>query len=157
MDFKLIIEYIYILAVTIFLSMVIWKVINIIDKYLRAKNKYRSMEISNKKIELFMQLDPKLMEQEIDDLILKYLNDYVLKHFTIMRIDYISDDECENMIRTLRHDILLDLSELYIFYIKNLVNLTSDDDLVEYMNKKIKDHVLLFITDFNKPRENDKK
>ena len=48
--------------------------------------------------------------------------------------------------------ISLEISDLYIFYIKILVSIQDDNDLLAYIDRKVKQHVLEFVTDYNKTK-----
>lgn len=121
--------------------------------YLNQKQKIKTEEVKNNQYNLFMQIDVELVEGEIDKLIKKYLNEYVLYEIIMNNIDYVRKDKVEEMIRYLDKKIMIEISELYIFYIKLLRNINNDEDLLEYVNKKVKEHVLNFVTDFNSPKE----
>lgn len=121
--------------------------------YLNQKQKIKTEEVKNNQYNLFMQIDTELVEGEIDKLIKKYLNEYVLYEIIMNNIDYVRKDKVEEMIRYLDKKIMIEISELYIFYIKLLRNINNDEDLLEYVNKKVKEHVLNFVTDFNSPKE----
>ena len=121
--------------------------------YLNQKQKIKTEEIKNNQYNLFMQIDAELVEGEIDKLIKKYLNEYVLYEIIMNNIDYVRKDKVEEMIRYLDKKIMIEIYELYIFYIKLLRNINNDEDLLEYVNKKVKEHVLNFVTDFNSPKE----
>lgn len=122
-----------------------------ISRYLNNKNILEEMQIKNKQYELFMHMDPKLAEEEIDNLIKKYINEYVLSNFIVNKINYIKKPQVDQMIKTLDKVLILEISELYIFYIKTLTNIRNEDDLLNYIDKKVKEHVLEFVTEFNKP------
>ena len=127
-------------------------IINKIFLYLDRKNELKELEIKNNQFNLYLSMDPKLAEEEIDNLVEKYLDEYVLNKILINNIDFIRKDQIEEMVKCLDKNIMLEISELYIFYIKTLVNIKDQDDLLKYINKKVKEHVLTFVTQFNKPK-----
>lgn len=146
MDFKLFILLSVITLLTY--GAVYYYLIIIIDK----KNKLKEMEIKNNQYSLFVNLDPKLIEEEIDNLIDKYINIYYINYMIPNNIDYLRKDYIEKMVKELTKQIIMDISELYVFYIKCLVSIKSDQDLLTYIHKKVKEHVLTFVTDYNKPK-----
>ena len=137
----------------IFLIVFLFYFANIISNYLTIKNKLRALEIDNKKYELFMNIDTKATEDEINSLIENYLNRYVLENFIINGEDFIRKDDIEIMIRELDKQIIVELSDLYIFYIKILIDVKNEDDIIAYIHRKTKDIVLNFVTEFNKEKE----
>lgn len=146
MDFKLFILLSVITLLTY--GAVYYYLIIIIDK----KNKLKEMEIKNNQYSLFSNLEPKLIEEEIDNLIDKYINIYYINYMIPNNIDYLRKDYIEKMVKELTKQIIMDISELYVFYIKCLVSIKSDQDLLTYIHKKVKEHVLTFVTDYNKPK-----
>jgi hypothetical protein len=58
----------------------------------------------------------------------------------------------ELMVKKLTKTIMLELSELYIFYIKIQRDISDEMDILKYINKKVKEHVLEFVTEYNKER-----
>lgn len=125
----------------------------VIKPTIDKKIKLKSMEIENYKMDLLMKLDPVLAENAIDELVKKYLAEYVLTNFIINSINYIRKEQIEKMVRDLTKKISIEISELYVFYIKTLTNIKSDDDLIGYVYKKVKEHTVNYVTEFNKPKE----
>lgn len=123
---------------------------NLLKRTLERKYDLKAIELENEKISNFMKMDPKVAEEEIDTFIKKYIDEYILKNFIIHKITYIKEQQANEMIRFVQKRVLLDLSELYVFYIKILVAIDNSDDLIRYIDKKVKDHVLITLTDFNK-------
>lgn len=122
----------------------------LIRRVLNRKYDLKAIELENEKISNFMKMDPKVAEDEIDTFISKYIDEYVLKNFIINKITYIKEQQANEMIRYVEKRVLVDLSELYVFYIKILVTINDENDLITYIDKKVKDHVLIKLTDFNK-------
>jgi hypothetical protein len=114
----------------------------------------KDKEVKNKQMELFMQMDPKLAEQEIDDLVEKYMNEYVLKKLDIQSENQyrIRKEIIDKMAKEISKSIIMDLSELYLFYIKMIININDDDDLFKYIYKKVSDHVMIFAANRNTPK-----
>lgn len=110
------------------------------------------MDIKNEMYKLYMQMDPAKIEEEIDKMIQGYIDRYVVTNILANQIQYINKEETTLMIKTLDKTISLELSEMYLFYIKCLVNIRTDDDLLKYIHTKVKEHVLTFITNYNKTK-----
>lgn len=147
MDFKFFI--LSIIVILLSFSALLYYMIVIVEK----RNRLKELEIKNNQYLLFMQMDPKLIENEIDELIKKYLNDYYLNNIFSSNIDFIRREQIDIMVKQLVKNIIEDISELYLFYIKCLTNIRNDDDLLKYIYKKVKEHVLDFVTEYNKPME----
>ena len=56
------------------------------------------------------------------------------------------------MVNVLTHNICIDITELYIFYIKNICNIQTDQDLIKFIRERVKEHVLQFINEFNQTK-----
>lgn len=112
----------------------------------------KNKEIENQKAELFMKADPNIANKEIEEMISDYINRYVVRHFLINNIDFIRKDEIDMMVKKITREVILDISELYLFYVKILVSIKDDDDLIRFINRKVSDKVLEFVTEFNKPK-----
>lgn len=147
MDFKFFI--LSIIFTLLSFSAILYYMIIIIEK----RNKLEELKIKNEQYSLFMKMDPKLIENEIDELVKKYLNEYYLNNIFSNNIDFIRRDQIDLMVRELTKNITSEISELYLFYIKCLTNIGNDDDLLKYIYKKVKEHVLDFVTEYNKPKE----
>lgn len=126
----------------------------IVDPYLREKNNVQYMNADNAKMDLFLKLDPKLAEQELSQFIKNYIDEYVVKRFIIHKIEYINKENIEIMIKDLTKKIVVEIPELYVFYIKILINIENEDDLIKYIHKIVSDQVLSFTSEFNKPTVN---
>lgn len=122
----------------------LWK---ISDRKLKIKEK----EIQNDTYNIFMKLDPKLAETAIDDLIQSKLDDYVVTNIIANDIQYMKKQHVEDMVKTLTKNLVLNMSEVYVFYCKIITNIDTDDDFIRFIHKKVKDHTLIFVTEFNKP------
>ena len=140
------------------LAIMLWLSILFIDfmvLYYKKFNKKINVDLMKNKNEtykLYMQMDPAKIEEEIDKMIQRYIDRYVVTNILANQIQYINKEETTLMIKTLDKTISLELSEMYLFYIKCLVNIRTDDDLLKYIHTKVKEHVLTFITNYNKTK-----
>lgn len=141
---------IYLSILTIILSGVM---VFVIKPYLEEKNKIDKMKADNDKMNIFMQMDPKIALEEIAKIIDDNINEYVLHKFIVYKIEFIKSEDIEKMIKELDKKMLLELPELYIFYIRMLCNISTDNDLIVFLHKKISERVLKFTSEFNRPRE----
>lgn len=116
-----------------------------IDTYLNLKDQ----EIKNKKYELFSKLDPKLLEESVDEYFNIYINRYITYKFIANKVMYINQEEVEKMIKDITTVVNIQISEMYIFYIKCITSITSDQDLLEYTHSKISNLVIEAVTSFN--------
>lgn len=144
---------IYNIELFILILVLIWFLQFILKPYLGEKNDLRDKEIKNKRDELYMAMDPELIEKEIDSMIEKEMNQYVLINFISQNILYIRQPDIEKMIILLTNEISNKISGLYIFYIRVLVRVETEDELQSYIKQKVQEHVLKFTIDYNKTRD----
>lgn len=138
------------IVLVLFILLLFYITAFIFKPYLEKRNEIEEKAVTLDQFELFMQIDVELIEKEIDKMIIKYVNDYSLKKFILQNVDYIRKPDINIMRKEIKMTITLEISELYIFYIKMLTSINNDEDLLKYIDKKVDEHVLLFVTDYNK-------
>ena len=146
---NMVFDYVFITFIFLYIAGFGFYVFNGIMKHLEENRNLRRLEIENKKVELQMRMDPKLAEKEIEDLVKNYVSQYGFVNFISKQIPFIRDQQVNEMIRYLDKQIMLEISELYIFYIKCITNIEDENDLLIFVDKKVKDQVLEFVTNFN--------
>ena len=109
------------------------------------------MDVTNKKYELYCKLDPELLENEIDKFINGKISAYVKYNFIINRILYITSAEIDKMNKEIIKQVMIELPDLYLFYIRNLININNDEDLLKYITRKSRELCLNVVTEYNKP------
>ena len=138
------------LIICITLVVIFYTGINPIAKrYLTIRNK----EVENKKMELYLNISPELMEKEIDKFIDDYVKRYIVYRFMSRKIIYINDEECEKMVKSVTENILIELSELYLFYLRTLTDIPDDDALIRVVNTKVKNKCIEQVLDYNSSLE----
>lgn len=115
--------------------------------------KLKQIDQDINKTKLYMDIDPKAAEKEIDDLVSNYVKEYAFEKFIINRVDFIKKSDIEKMVSNVFKKIVIEISDVYIFYIKTIVNIKDEEDLAIYIRKKTKEHVLGYVTQYNKPSE----
>lgn len=148
LDFELIFNFIKFILALIFIFYIFIRIEKQGKKYLDLKR----IDFENDKMELLLKIEPKNAEKEIDEYIKNKLNEYIVKNILINKIEFIRKEQIDKMVRELDKEIILNISELYIFYIKLLTNIKDENDLLIFIDSKVKDHVLQFVTEYNKPK-----
>ena len=132
-------NYIMILVVVVLvLSFFVWTTIYITKHYLEPKNKLEEMKIKNDKYNLFSTLSIEAINQYLDNYFERHIQQYISMKFLVRKITYIKEEDCEIMVRDITKAIALEISELYIFYIKMIYNISTDEDLLKFINLKVK-------------------
>ena len=138
------------LIICITLVVIFYTGINpMIKRYLTIRNK----EVENKKMELYLDISPELMEKEIDRFIDDYVKRYIVYRFMSKKIIYINDEECDKMVKSVTENILIELSELYLFYLRTLTDIPDDDALIRVVNTKVKNKCIEQVLDYNSSLE----
>ena len=139
-----------IVALIICITVIFYTGINpILKRYLNIRNK----EVENKKMELYLDISPELMEKEVDRFIDDYVKRYIVYRFMSKKIIYINDEECEKMVKNVTENILIELSELYLFYLRTLTDIPDDDALIRVVNTKVKNKCIEQVLDYNSALE----
>lgn len=146
MDFNFLVAIIGFYVVLLLVSFLILK------PYLEKINNINLMRVQNEKMDIMMKLDPKAAEDEIDKLVKDYINNYIFYQFIINDTKYIRKEETSIMIKSIIKLIMLELSELYIFYIKIIRDVSTETDILNFITKKVKEHTLEFITEYNREK-----
>ena len=109
----------------------------------------RKKEVENKKMEIYLNISPELMEKEIDDYIEKYVKRYIVYKFMANKIIYINEEESEKMVKNITENILIEISELYLFYLRILTDISDDDTLIRVVNTRVKNKCIEQILNYN--------
>ena len=120
----------------------------IVKPYLDRKNIILERNTKNKLYELYTHIDPVIIRKSLDDMIDSYIAEYYF--YKVKNKDYLSNNDAQNMIRVVTDAIYIDLSELYLFYIKLIQSVETDEDLLRFINARVKERVLVFAANQNK-------
>lgn len=100
---------------------------------LRYKENIKNKELKIEESKLYSNIDI----NEVNALLDKYFDDraksYILNNFIKNKVSYVNAEQKRAMVRDLTKSTILDISELYIYYIKLLHNLNTDDDLTSFI------------------------
>ena len=137
---------IIIILLALGLLILYFKIIPIQKKKLEISERETKNELYN----MYIKIDPESVQKNIDNLIDEKINEYVLYRIRTREAQHISSKDSENIVSTVTESIYIELSELYLFYIKLLVNIETDEDLLTYINSRVKYRSILFISENNK-------
>lgn len=100
---------------------------------LKYKENIKNKELKIEESKLYSNIDI----NEVNALLDKYFDDraksYILNNFIKNKVSYVNAEQKRAMVRDLTKSTILDISELYIYYIKLLHNLNTDDDLTSFI------------------------
>lgn len=143
---------IIIITITVYLMVLLGICTWIGYNYLNEKNRIRELETKNEKYNLFTNISPEAVNNSINEYINTYIHKYITFKFIINKQIYIKDEECSAMVRDITKLIYIEISELYVFYIKIITNIETDDDLLKFLNTRVKELCIEAISDFNSSR-----
>lgn len=149
MDFEIILLILVFLLGSGILGLAYFYMTNILFKRLEIQEK----EVQNTTYDLFMKVDPKQADEALDSYIEKILDDYILDNIVAKDIQYVKKADIHKMVKDITKIIVTNISELYVFYCKLLSGIQTEDDLINFVFKKVSEHVLVFVTEFNKPKD----
>ena len=121
--------------------------------YLETKNEIRNKEAINKKNELYLNIDSSKISEELNKYIETSVNRYIVYKFIAHKITFINAEETETMVRDLTKSVIIEMSELYLFYIRLLYNISTDNDLVRVVNNLLKNQIIDAVSSYNKAEQ----
>ena len=117
--------------------------------YTTIKNK----QVENEKVKLYATIDPKLVREELNNLIKEYTARYMTKNIMVNQIKFIKNDQMDEMTREITKQVILEMSDLYLTYCKLIYNISNEDELLTLIYKMVVDVVLDMVTRFNEATE----
>lgn len=117
--------------------------------YLNEKNEIKNKEAMNQKYELFKTIDPSALKESLDNYFEEYVNRYITYKFLSKKIMYIKAEESEAMVKDLTKLIYLEISDMYIFYIKCNTSINDDEQLLQYIHNKVQNTCIEIVTNYN--------
>lgn len=118
----------------------------IVDKIEERKSK----ELELKKTELYTLIDPAKLDLLISEWIHTYIRKYILTNYTIHNVNFVNKDMTMLMIKEVSSQIIVEMSDMYLVFIKLKYNLNRDEDLIKYVYNLVSDEALIAISDYNK-------
>lgn len=134
----------------IFISVPIIITLLNIDKELKRKNNIEENKTKNDLYRIYMDLDLVKAREMIDNLLNEYISRWIMINITSKGDNYIKDSEVNELINYTTSKFILEMSDVHLFYLKCLYNITDKDSLILFIREETKFLVLDFITDFNK-------
>lgn len=139
----------YVLIALIISVTIIWSVY-LIKSCLEAKYVLQSTDIDNERYRLYNDIDPGVVLANIQAWADNAIAEYIFKNISTRSNTYMSSTDIETMVKTVSAILYKDISPLYLYYIKLLVDLEDDDALIVYINELVKMRSIDFIKANNK-------
>ena len=121
----------------------------IVKPYMNEKNRIREIESKNKTYELFASIDPEAVQKELDTYFERYVNRYITYKFIANKVIYIKQDNIEKMVSDTTKLIMIEISELYIYYIKLLRAIDNNEDLIQYIYSRVSTITIDTVANYN--------
>lgn len=128
---------------------VIYLSVSKITKVIQSKLDTKNKELEQDKVKLYSTIDTKLVKQELQLLIQEYTARYMTKNIMVNHVNFIKNDQIDDMVKSIVKDTVLEMSDLYLTYCKLLYNVTNEDDLLKVVYYLTVDIVLDVVTRFN--------
>lgn len=134
------------ISILVLVSILVYKLYKYFTTtYSSIKNK----QVENEKVKLYSTIDPKLVREELNALIREYTARYMTKNIMVNQINFIKNDQMDEMVREITKEVILEMSDLYLTYCKLIYNISNEDELLEVVYKLVVDVVLDMVTKFN--------
>lgn len=127
----------------------IYGLVFIVKPYMNEKNRIREIESKNKTYELFASIDPEAVQKELDTYFERYVNRYITYKFIANKVIYIKQDDIEKMVSDTTKLIMIEISELYIYYIKLLRSINNNEDLIQYIYSRVSTITIDTVANYN--------
>lgn len=121
----------------------------ILKPYMDEKNRIREIETKNKTYELFVNIEPEAVQKELDTYFERYVNRYITYKFIANKVIYIKQDDIEKMVSDITKLIMIEISELYIYYIKLLRSIENNEDLIQYIYSRVSTITIDTVANYN--------
>ena len=121
----------------------------IVKPYMNEKNRIREIESKNKTYELFASINPEAVQKELDTYFERYVNRYITYKFIANKVIYIKQDDIEKMVSDTTKLIMIEISELYIYYIKLLRSIDNNEDLIQYIYSRVSTITIDTVANYN--------
>lgn len=123
----------------------------IVKPYLTRVNDLKEKQIKNDLYALYANIDPDAIQENINNLVDNKLADYIMVNIRTRESAYMNSQDIDAMIKNVSAYLYLNLSDMYITLIKMVHNISSDEDLIVYINDTVKMRSIPVITNNNKP------
>lgn len=152
MDFN-IFKMIYMSIIGVAIISIVIVALIIINNYFKEKNKIDMIKAKNDQYSIFMQMDPEAILSTIDSFIETYVKRYIVYKFVSKKVTYIKHEEVNIMVNDITKLIAVEISELYVFYIKMIREISTDEDLISFIHTRVQNACIDHVSTFNKTLE----
>ena len=81
------------------------------------------------------------------------LCDDIVYKFVSKKVTYIKHEEVNIMVNDITKLIAVEISELYVFYIKMIREISTDEDLISFIHTRVQNACIDHVSTFNKTLE----
>lgn len=121
----------------------------VIKPYLDKRNEINERNSITDQRKLYMDMNPNEMNETVNEYIEGYIDKYIVYKFISKKVVYINQDAIDEMVRDLTKLIVIDISELYIFYIQMTRNISNDEELITAIHDIIMSISVEKVSSFN--------
>ena len=117
---------------------------------IEKKNDIRDKQVKNELYKLYSQIDPDILIQSIDSLVDRKIQEYMLINIDTRESRYMNAQDTDDMIKNVSASLYLNLSDMYITFIKMIHSISSDEDLIVFINNEVKMRSIPIVLENNK-------
>ena len=144
------IDNIFAIGIIVLILIFIWILIHFyIRKWITRFLKIKELEVKNKKYELYNSVDLDTVNTVINNYLEEYINKYMLYKFIAPKALHIKQKELDTMIKDVTRSIVLEISDLYIYYITLVQEISSQEDLIRFINSRVSDISINLVSNYN--------
>ena len=107
-------------------------------------------ELELRKTDMYSYIDPIKLDNILNEWIHNYVQKYILNNITIHNIEFINQDMTKRMIKDVTNQIILEMSDMYVSYLKLKYNMNKQDDLIKYIYNMVMDDSLIAVSEYNR-------
>ena len=122
-------------------------------RVLKRKYNQRDFELALEKYKFFGSISTENIDKEIEKLIARYFNYYVVYNIQVQGKKYIKEDEMDKAVKDITKNIVLEMSELYSFYFRLVYNIDTEEQLTAKVYEMVTDSMIAYASEYNAPKE----
>lgn len=144
------IDNIFTIGIVVLVLIFIWIIIHFyIKKWISRFLNLKELDIKNKKHELYSNIDPDTVNTVINNYFEEFINKYMLYKFVAPKAIHIKQKDLETMIKDVTRDIVINISDLYIYYIGLVQEINNQEDLIKFVNSRVTDTCINVVSNYN--------
>ena len=127
--------------------------LDILKEQLEKRNELKEYELKTERDKYFNSVDIDKIDDIIYKKFLEYVQRYIVFKFVSQKILHIKSSDIDQMVKDITKLAVIDMSELQIYYIKLIRTISSDEDLIKFVNEYVRNIVIDEVRKYNNSEE----